>query len=276
MSFFAVYGIALGVVLVYMTAIWLASLWLRDASIVDVFWGPGFIVAALVYAILSDGYLGRQVLVAALVAVWGLRLSLYILSRNWGRGEDPRYRVWREQAGGAFWWVSFFRVFALQGVLLWVISAPLLAAQTSDDPDRFSATDVAGLAVWLTGFLFEAVGDYQLARFKADPANKGKVMRTGLWAYTRHPNYFGDATVWWGYFIIAAGTPDGYWTFFSPILMTFLLVRVSGVAMLERGQRATKPEYRDYVESTSPFIPWFPRRRRPVSGGTVDATRSET
>jgi steroid 5-alpha reductase family enzyme len=275
-TFFEVYGIALGIVLLYMTVIWLASLRLRDASIVDVFWGPGFVVAALVYAILSDGYLGRQILVVALVAVWGLRLSLYILSRNWGRGEDARYRIWREQAGEAYWWISFFRVFVLQGVLLWIISAPLLAAQVSDDPNRISATDVAGLAVWVTGFLFEAVGDYQLARFKADPASNGKVMRTGLWAYTRHPNYFGDAVVWWGFFIIAAGTANGFWTFFGPVLMTFLLVRVSGVALLERSQRATKPEYRDYVESTSAFVPWFPRKRRPASGGTASATQSET
>ncbi len=262
MTFFEAYGIALGVVLAYMTAIWLVSLRLRDASIVDVFWGLGFLLAALVYAVLADGYWGRQILVVGLVAVWGLRLSLYILRRNWGKGEDPRYRVWREQAGGAFWWVSFFRVFMLQGVLLWVISAPLLAAQISDDPSRISPTDLVGLLVWTVGFSFEAVGDYQLARFKRDPENKGRVMRSGLWAYTRHPNYFGDATVWWGLFIIAAGTPGGYWTFFSPAIMTFLLVRVSGVALLERSQRATKPEYRAYVESTSAFFPWFPRRQR--------------
>jgi steroid 5-alpha reductase family enzyme len=196
------------------------------------------------------------------VAIWGLRLSLHILRRNWGQDEDYRYREWRERAGARFRWTSFFQVFLLQGVLLWLISAPLLAAQSYDSPDNFTAVDILGALVWGVGFYFEAVGDWQLARFKSDPANKGKVMRTGLWRYTRHPNYFGDATVWWGLFIIAAATGSGAWTIFSPILMTFLLLRVSGVALLERKQAETKPEYREYIESTSAFLPWFPRVRR--------------
>lgn len=260
MSFFEIYGIGLGVVMAYMVAIWLLSLAVRDSSIVDIFWGPGFVLAAVAYALLADGYLGRQILLLSLVSIWGLRLALYILRRNMGKGEDPRYRNWREQAGESYWWISFFRVFALQGLLLWLISSPLLAAQIGDEPDRLTAVDIVGAAVWGFGFLFEAAGDYQLARFKGDPANKGKVMREGLWAYTRHPNYFGEAVLWWGYFIIAAGTPNGYWTFFAPLLMTFLLVRVSGVSMLESRQKRTKPGYADYIESTSAFVPWFPRR----------------
>ncbi len=139
---------------------------------------------------------------------------------------------------------------------------PILAAQFAEDPDRLTVVDLLGTLVWGIGFTFEAVGDWQLARFKADSANRGKVMRSGLWAYTRHPNYFGDATAWWGLFIIAAGTTDGYLTFFSPLLMTVLLLRVSGVALLERTQAQTKAGYRDYMESTSIFLPWFPRRRR--------------
>lgn len=265
MTFIEIYGIGLGVILSFMTAIWLASVRLRDASIVDIFWGPGFAVAAMVYAFFADGYAGRQALVLSLVTVWGLRLGFHIFRRNWGHGEDPRYRVWREQAGASFWWVSFFRVYLVQGLLLWAISAPLLAAQVSG-PDRFTALDVVGGAAWGFGFLFEAVGDLQLARFKRDPANKGRVMRAGLWAYTRHPNYFGDATLWWGYFIIASATPNGYWTFFGPLLMTFLLVRVSGVSLLERRQKETKPEYIDYIETTSAFVPWFPRRRSSTVG----------
>lgn len=266
MSFLEIYGIGLGVVLAYMTAIWLVSLAMRDSSIVDIFWGPGFVVVAIVYALLADGYVGRQLLLVSLVAIWGLRLGLYIFRRNAGKGEDPRYRQWREQAGDRYWWVSFFRVYALQGVLLWIVSAPLLAAVFSDDPDHLTAVDAVGGALWAAGFLFEAMGDYQLARFKSDPSNQGHVMRKGLWAYTRHPNYFGEALLWWGYFVIAAGTPNGYYTFFGPLLMTFLLVRVSGVSLLEARQKKTKPGYAEYIASTSAFVPWFPRRRTSKAG----------
>jgi steroid 5-alpha reductase family enzyme len=262
MSLFQIIGLSLAAVLAYMTAIWLVSLALRNASIVDAFWGLGFVLLAAVYFVATDGVIGRKILITTLVAVWGLRLSLYILRRNWGQGEDYRYRAFREKAGERFWWVSFFQVFFLQGVLLWLISAPILAAQFYDSPDEPAVTDVFGPLVWGVGFVFESVGDWQLARFKADPANKGKVMQSGLWRYTRHPNYFGDTTVWWGYFVIAAGTVDGLWTVFSPVLMTLLLMRVSGVALLERAQVRTKPQYRAYIESTSAFLPWFPRRQR--------------
>ena len=262
MSLFQIVGLSLGAVLAYMTAIWVVSLVLHNASIVDVFWGLGFLLLAAVYFVTTDGFIGRKVLIAALVAVWGLRLSLHILWRNWGKGEDYRYRAWRENAGARFWWVSLFQVFLLQGTLLWVISAPLLAAQFYDSPDDLTVVDLAGAFLWAIGFFFEAVGDWQLARFKVDPANRGKVMQNGLWRYTRHPNYFGDAAAWWGYFVIAAGTVDGLWTLFSPVLMTVLLLRVSGVALLERAQVQTKPQYRAYIESTSAFLPWFPRRQR--------------
>lgn len=262
MSLFEIIALSLAAVVAYVTAIWLVSLALRNASIVDVFWGLGFALLAALYFVTADGFWGRKALVVALVAVWGLRLSLYILWRNWGKGEDYRYRAWREKAGDKFWWVSFFQVFLLQGALLWLVSAPLLAAQFYGSPDELTVVDLLGGLVWGVGFFFEAVGDSQLAAFKADPANKGKVMQSGLWRYTRHPNYFGDATAWWGYFVIAAGTVNGLWSFFSPVLMTLLLLRVSGVALLERAQVQTKPQYRAYIESTSAFLPWFPRQPR--------------
>jgi len=262
MSLFPIIGLSLGVAVAYMTVIWLASLALRNASIVDVFWGLGFALLAAVYFVATDGFLGRKILITSLVAAWGLRLSLYILWRNWGKGEDYRYRTWREKAGEKFWWVSLFQVFLLQGVLLWLISAPILAAQFYDSPDELTAVDVLGALVWGVGFFFEAVGDWQLASFKADPANKGKVMQNGLWRYTRHPNYFGDAAVWWGHFVIAAGTVDGLWTVFSPVVMTVFLLMVSGVVLLERAQVRTKPQYRAYIESTRVFLPWFPRRKK--------------
>jgi steroid 5-alpha reductase family enzyme len=255
-------GLTLLAVLIFMTALWLVSLTLRNAGIVDVFWGPGFVLVATASLAASDGFRGRQLLATALVAMWGLRLAGHIFTRSLGHGEDFRYARWREQAGAAFWWVSYFRVFLLQGLLLWFISAPLLAAEINRNPNHFTPLDAAGALVWLVGFLFEAVADWQLARFKGDPANRGKVMRTGLWAYTRHPNYFGDATVWWGFFIIAAGTTDGWLTVFSPLIMTVLLLRISGVALLEKGIVKRRPEYADYIESTSAFVPWAPRRRR--------------
>ncbi len=262
MSLFEVIGLSLLVVVAFMTAGWLLSLARNDSSVVDVFWGLGFVLGALLYLVATEGFIGRKILITTLIAIWGLRLSLYILWRNWGKGEDYRYGKWREEAGGSFWWISFLRVFLLQGLLLWLISMPILAAQFAEDPDRLTVIDLLGALVWGVGFFFEAVGDWQLVRFKADPANLGKVMRSGLWAYTRHPNYFGDATAWWGYFIIAAGTTYGYLTFFSPILMTLLLLRVSGVVLLERTQIETKLGYRDYIESTSAFLPWFPRKPR--------------
>jgi steroid 5-alpha reductase family enzyme/ligand-binding SRPBCC domain-containing protein len=258
MTVIQIFGVSLLIALAYMTVIWLLSLVRQDASIVDVFWGLGFAFLAVAYFLLTDGFMGRKILITSLVGIWGLRLSAYILWRNWGKGEDFRYRAWREQAGDRFWWTSYLRVFLLQGLLLSAISAPLLAAQFEDDPGHFTFVDLLGALIWGVGFFFEAVGDYQMARFKSNPANNGKVMRSGLWGYTRHPNYFGDATLWWGYFVIAAGTPNGYWSFFGPVLMTVLLLRVSGVALLERTQVETKPDYKDYIESTSSFLPWFP------------------
>jgi steroid 5-alpha reductase family enzyme len=262
MSFLEVYGIVALVILGYMAILWIVSLILQNSSIVDIFWGAGFVMANWVYfALTPEGFATRKWLIGVLVTIWGLRLSLYILWRNWGKGEDFRYRKWREEAGGNWWWRSFFKVFLLQGVLMWIISAPLLAAQIGATPARLAILDFVAVAMWATGFFFEAVGDLQMARFKGNPANKGKVMNTGLWRYTRHPNYFGEATMWWAYYLVALAA-GGWFTIFSPILMTTLLLRVSGVALLEKSLKETKPKYKEYVETTSAFIPWFPRKRQ--------------
>jgi steroid 5-alpha reductase family enzyme len=213
------------------------------------------------YVLTPDGFGPRKLLVSALVTIWGLRLGLHILTRNWGKPEDFRYQVWRKEAGAAWWWRSFFKVFAIQGVLLWIISIPLLAAQASAAPASLTILDAAGVLVWAIGFFFEAVGDWQLTRFKSDPANKGKLLTSGVWRYTRHPNYFGDAAQWWGYYLLAAAT-GGWWTVYSPLIMTGLLLKVSGVALLEKTLKTTKPGYEDYVATTSSFIPMPPRRRR--------------
>jgi steroid 5-alpha reductase family enzyme len=194
MAFLEIYGIGLAVVVGMMTLLWLISLAIRDSSIVDPFWGTGFVIANWVYfALTPDGFPARKWLISILVTIWGLRLSIYLLWRNRGKGEDFRYQKFRQDAGEKYWWQSFFKVFALQGILLWIISAPLLAAQYSPTPDRLTILDFVAVLLWVVGFAFEAGGDLQLARFKADPANKGRIMRTGVWRYTRHPNYFGDA-----------------------------------------------------------------------------------
>jgi len=261
MSLAAILVVSAVAIWAYATSIWLLSLSLRNASIIDIFWGFGFVLLGSLYHTTLDGYGPRSVLITTLVIIWGLRLSGYILWRNWGKGEDFRYVRWRERAGEKFWWTSYFRVFLLQGVLLWVISMPLLAANNGAEPDKITALDIIGTLVWTVGFLFEAVGDWQMARFRGDPANEGKVMDRGLWRYTRHPNYFGDATQWWGFFIIAAGTTDGWITVFSPLIMTFLLVRVSGAALLEIGLKKRKPGYQEYIKGTSGFVPWLPAKR---------------
>lgn len=240
--------------------LWLVSLRLKDSSVIDIFWGAGFAVIAAVGLFLGEGYEARRLLLAVLVAIWGLRLSLYILWRNWGKGEDYRYQAWRQEAGAAWWWRSFFKVFLLQGVIMGLLAAPLWLIQSSPAPASLGLFDLLAAAIWLTGLGFESLGDWQLARFKADPRNKGRVMDRGLWRYTRHPNYFGDAVVWWGYGMMALGISGGWWTLFAPVLMTLLLVRVSGVALLERTLTKSKPGYEEYVRNTSAFFPWPPRR----------------
>jgi len=261
MNFLTIY-LSLGlVILSLMGLLWLVSLRLKNSSIVDIFWGTGFVITTWVAFLLTpDGFALRKLLLNLLVTLWGLRLSLHILRRNWGKPEDFRYQVWRKEAGSTWWWRSFFKVFLLQGILLWIISAPLLAAQISALPNSLIWLDFLAVPVWLIGFFFEAVGDWQLMRFKADPATKGKVLSTGVWRYTRHPNYFGDATQWWAYYLIALAA-GGWWTIFSPILMTALLMRVSGVTLLEKTLKEEKPGYKEYIETTSEFIPWFPRKK---------------
>jgi len=239
-----------------MFLLWLLSLILRNSSIVDIFWGMGFIIIFWLGALLVPGDMpARSILLGVIVSIWGLRLSLYIYQRNHGKPEDFRYAKWREEAGRAWWWQSFFKVFLLQGVLLWIISTPLLAMQTSSASDSaLSCYDLIAIIIWLTGFAFEAGGDYQLARFKANPANKGKLLTTGLWSVTRHPNYWGDSVQWWAFYLLTI-LSGAWWTIFSPIIMTYLLRNVSGVSMLEKTLNDTKLGYADYVANTPAFMP---------------------
>jgi steroid 5-alpha reductase family enzyme len=248
------------VVLGFMLILWLVSLALKNSSIIDIFWGMGFVLVTWLYFFLTpNGVVARKWLIGALVTIWGMRLSLYILWRNWSKPEDFRYQAWRREAGADWWWRSFFRVFLLQGLLLWVISIPLLAAQYASQPSSLQVLDYLGMLVWLVGFFFETVGDLQLARFKSNFANKRKVLDVGLWRYTRHPNYFGDSVQWWGFFLIAVSA-GGWWVFFSPLIMTLLLLKVSGVTLLEKSLKGTKPQYKEYVEKTSAFFPLPPKK----------------
>ncbi len=245
-------------VLVLASLVWLISLARRDASIADVFWGLGFVVLAWLYRDLGDAGSARATLVPALVTVWGVRLAAHILVRSRGRGEDPRYAAMRLRWGTRFPLVSLFSVFWLQAALMWIVALPLLQVQRASA--SWSWLDGLGIALFIVGFVFEAVGDLQLLRFRADPVNRGRVLDRGLWRITRHPNYFGDATLWWGFGCLALVTPGGAWTLVGPALMSLLLRRVSGVTLLEKGLRESRPGYRDYVERTNAFFPWWPRR----------------
>lgn len=238
--------------------LWLLSLRLRDSSIADLFWGVGFILLAWTSYAWQPDAPSRSLLINVLVTVWGLRLSLYLLWRNHGRGEDPRYQSMRDYHGSRYWWVSLFTVFVLQGVILWIVGLPIQMAAATSSPSSWNVWDVCGVLLWSIGIFFETVGDWQLASFKSAPANRGKVMRKGLWRYTRHPNYFGDFCVWWGIYLIAAAG-GAWWTVISPLIMSILLMRISGVTLLESTIQERRPEYADYRKTTNSFFPGFPK-----------------
>jgi steroid 5-alpha reductase family enzyme len=243
-----------------MTTLWVISVLIKNVSIVDLFWGFGFVVSAIFFFIKTDGYETRKILLLVIVAIWGLRLSIYLAWRNIGKGEDFRYAQFRKNYGEhRYWWISFFQTFLLQGILMWLISAPLLGAMYNSGNYSLGILDFVAIAFWIIGLSFEAGGDFQLARFKSNPSNKGKVLNTGFWRYTRHPNYFGDSSVWWAYglFCLAA---ESYIPVLGSILMTALIIKVSGVALLEKSLKDTKPQYKEYIEKTSSFIPWFPKK----------------
>ncbi len=254
------YLTALYVILGVGAVAWLFSVAKRNVAFVDSLWSLFFLVAAGVFAYAADGLSTRGLLVLSLVAVWALRLSIYITARNWGEPEDYRYQTIRENNEPGFAFKSLYLVFGLQGLLAWIISLPLLPAITSSS--ELGLLDAAAVLLWLVGFVFEAGGDYQLSRFKANPENRGRVLDSGLWSLTRHPNYFGDFCVWWAYFLFAVAA-GGWWSIASPILMSILLLKVSGVAMLEKTITERRPEYADYIRRTNAFFPG-PKRDLPV------------
>ena len=243
---------------------WLASLVQHDVSLVDRTWSIFITGAAAVYFVLLPAPGVRGAWMLALALVWALRLSVYISARNWGHGEDRRYQEIRARNEPNFAFKSLYLVFALQALLAWTVSAPFFAAMASADAGArpLGMLDLIGLALAAFGIAFEAIGDWQMARFKADPAHKGQVMDRGVWRYTRHPNYFGETCIWWGFWLTALGGAGlfGAWTIVSPILMTVLLLKVSGVSLLEKDMVERRPAYRDYIARTNSFFPGPPKR----------------
>lgn len=247
--------------LLVMILAWVVHLATGKASVADSFWGPGFAVIAWLSYALGQGDPGRKTLMAVLVTVWALRLAIHITRRSLGKPEDPRYADMRAGHPGWFWLRSLPTVFLLQGAILWVVSLPMQLGMHGPAPAALTLLDWLGLLFWCLGFCFEVLGDEQLRRFKADPANRGKTLDRGLWAYTRHPNYFGETLMWWALFLMAVQVRGGLWSFAGPLLLTVLLLKVSGVRLTEKKMGETHSDLASYRRRVSPFFPWPPKQQ---------------
>ncbi|MEE4253588.1 MAG: DUF1295 domain-containing protein [Desulfuromusa sp.] len=242
----------------FMTTVFLLAMKLQDNSIVDIAYGLGFVLIGWSTYLLYGSGQPRQLLLLLLVSVWGLRLATHIgLRKRSEQGEDSRYRQWRESWGKTFVWRSFLQIFMLQGTIIFLVSLPILLV-INRPGGELGALDLLGLLIWLIGFIFEAIGDWQLLRFKQNSTNRGKIIQTGLWRYTRHPNYFGEATLWWGIMMIALNSPGGWLAVISPLLINFLLLKVSGIPMLESKYQGNA-EFAAYKNRTNAFFPWMPK-----------------
>lgn len=259
MEFNQIYFGGLAVIVTFMSFLWIVSVIKKNASIVDPFWGFLYVILAWFYYSQIPEHSLRSYIVLSLVTVWGMRLSIFLGIRNAGKGEDFRYQQFRKDYGPErYWWISYFQTFLLQGVLAWLVSAPLLGAQKGLNAE-FGVIDIIALTIWIIGFIFEAGGDYQLTKFKSKPNNKGKLLTTGLWKYTRHPNYFGDGFQWIAFALFSVAN-QCYLPILSAILMNFLLLKVSGVKLLEKTLSKSKPGYEEYVRKTPAFFPWLPKK----------------
>ncbi len=243
---------ALPVLLIAATFTWLLSLPLRNVSIIDSLWSLMLFAAGVIYGLAADPRAPRLEFVLWLAALWAARLSIYLGARGAGKGEDPRYQALRARHEPHFKWKSLYLVFWVQAVLAWIVSLPLLGVFASNQP--IGLLDYFGILLWLVGFAFEAGGDWQLARFRRNPANAAAVLDRGFWRYTRHPNYFGEFCIWWGFWCMAASA-GAWWSAAGPALLTLLLLRVSGVRLLERDIGKRRPQYADYVLKTNAFFP---------------------
>ena len=240
--------------------LWLVSIPLRDVSIIDMFFAIIIMAMVVVSYLVGDGAESRKLLVCSLVGIWGIRITAHLIARNWGHGEDPRYTKLRGWVPDdrSFYWLSLRKVFLLQGVVLWFASLPVQVAQVYATPVALGWLAYCGITVWAVGFLFETVADFQLTRFRSDPTNKGAILNTGLWRYSRHPNYFGELCVWWGLFLIACENPIGWLTIVGPLAYTYLVVNVTGQRTLEKKLAKERPGYAEYMQTTSGIVPWPP------------------
>ena len=256
---FSTYAIGLVAILILATLTWVVSVIRRDVSIVDSIWSLMLLVAAIAYSSAVEPYTSRSSLILTLVLLWALRLTIHITWRKWGEAEDRRYQDIRKKYEPNFTLKSLGIIFGFQATLAWIISMPLWAALTV--PIALNVIDLLAVALWTVGMVFETVGDWQLARFKSDPANGEKVMDRGLWRNTRHPNYFGECIIWWGFYVFAL--PVGaWWTIVAPILLTYMLLKFSGVTLLEEHIVQRRPAYRDYITRTNAFIPGPPKKAK--------------
>lgn len=262
-SFLTIAGVNLATAMALMTIGWIISVKNNNVTIVDSLWGLGFILVALNTYILGNGFGGRRIMVLLLTTLWGSRLAVHLTWRNWGQKEDHRYGEWRKKSGSRFWWISLFKVFWLQAIFLWIISLVLQHALLASQPAHFTILDLVGAIIWFVGMFFESVGDWQLSRFKADPDNIHRVMDQGLWAWSRHPNYFGEFLIWWGFFVISLSTPGGWWTITSPIIVSLVLLKMTGVPLTEAALEKRRPDYAAYVRRTSAFFPRPPLQNKP-------------
>jgi len=256
-------AIAIGSVVV----LWLISIVIRDVSIIDMFFAVILMVMAGASFLLGNGAYQRKMLVLSLIGLWGIRITIHLVRRNWGHGEDPRYtklRSWVKD-DRSFYWLSLRQVFLLQGIVLWFTSLPFQFTMAHTQPAGLGVLGLAGTGLFLVGFIFETVADIQLTRFRSNPANKGMVLNTGLWRYSRHPNYFGELCVWWGIFLIACDNGLAWFTIIGPVTYSYLVINVTGQRTLDKKLAREKPGYREYMESTSGLVPWVPTRKgRPV------------
>jgi steroid 5-alpha reductase family enzyme len=257
MTLGATLGYAALAIFIYMTGFFVLAVVRKKNDIADIAWGMGFIVVDVVTLALNGAVTPRRLAVLALVVIWGVRLAVYITLRNRGKPEDYRYAKWREDWGRSWLIRSYLQVFLLQGLFMWLISLPISIVNANDE-GGFGFLAVLGILVWIVGFLFESIGDHQMDVFRSNPANKGQIITTGLWRYTRHPNYFGEVTQWWGVWLVALGAPLGWLGIIGPLTITILLLKVSGVPLLE-ARTEGRPGWAEYKARTSVFMPWFPR-----------------
>lgn len=245
-------------VFLFMNVLFIFALQKKDNSIADIGWGIGFILIAL-YTLFKNGqFLERQLLITVMTITWGTRLAIHIYMRNKGKGEDPRYKRWRQMWGQQFMVRSYLQVFMLQGAIMLAIATPIIMVNTSNVPG-LTFFDLLGFVVWMLGLFFESVADYQLYLFLQDPANRGLILMKELWRYSRHPNYFGEVMIWWGMFFVASNVPGGWMSIISPITISYILLFVSGVPLAEK-QLQSLAEFAEYERKTSIFIPWFVKK----------------